>query len=339
MNRIEKLQKHLDFWKVDALLIENPVDLFYLTGFSLSKGRLVIEKMRAHLYVDSRYFAMVSATSSWPVSLLEKGSGLEAKRIGFDSAYLTVAALDALQKEASHTNFSPIKKPLRQERMIKEPEEIEHLRKAAHLTMRGIRHIQDNFLIEGISEEEVAFEFEYFVRKHGASGLSFESIIAFGENSAYPHYRAGSCRLKKNQAVLVDVGAIVNKYSGDATRVLFFGISPEIQEMYRLVQDAYVAAKEAAIIGATFGSIDRKARDVFAKAGVEGLFVHSLGHGVGLETHESPIIRWNGDDKDLPMQKGMVFTIEPGLYQPGIGGARYEDTGVLQEIGFEALYL
>ena len=335
MNRIEILQKQLS---VEALLIENPIDLFYLTGLDLSRSRLIVEKAQVRLFVNGRDLASVSPSSPYPTFLLEKGKGLEANEVGFDSNWTTVAALEALQKEAPHVQFVPLKKPLRGQRIIKSPEEIHSLCKAAKLTLEGIRYIEENLLKEGISEEEIAFEFEWFVRKRGAKGIAFESTIAFGENSAYPHHRASSTRLKKNQAVLVDVGAIIDRYSGDMTRVLFFGQAPEEhRKMYALVKEAYAAARQTAIIGAPLGSLDRSVRDVFAKAGMEELFIHSLGHGVGLEIHESPLIRYDCEEKDLPICSGMVFTIEPGLYRPGLGGARYEDSGVMTQAGFEDL--
>ena len=340
MNRLKALQQRLDSWNIDALVIENPIDLLYLTNLVLSKGRLVIEKAHAQLYVDGRYIESASQGSPCPVSLLAKGKGLEAKRIGFDSSWTSVAALEMLQKEGPQALFFPIKKPLRSSRMIKSSSEIAALRKAAEVTMRGIAHLQDHCLKEGVSEEELAFEFEFFVRKHGASALAFEPIIAFGENSAQPHHRASKDRLKKNQAILVDVGAVVDRYNGDATRMFFFGKPPEeMRQMYALAQKAYAAAKDAARVGVAFGRLDRLTRDIFAENCAGEFFANTLGHGIGLEVHEPPLIKFDGDDRDVCMEGGMVFAIEPGIYLPGIGGARYENTGVLTAKGFEAFCL
>jgi Xaa-Pro aminopeptidase len=221
---------------------------------------------------------------------------------------------------------------------MKESYEINLLRKAAELTWAGIQHIK-HCLRVGVTEEEIAFEFEMFVRSRGAKGLSFDPIIAFGDHSALPHHRASQKRLEANQIVLIDVGAVVDHYRGDATRVVFFGEpNEELQRMHKIVFEAYFAAKARVRIGQTVGSLDRVVRDFFAKEGVEDLFVHSLGHGIGLETHEPPLLRCDGADRDTLLQAGMVFTIEPGLYLPGFGGIRYENTGVLTENGFESFY-
>jgi Xaa-Pro aminopeptidase len=226
---------------------------------------------------------------------------------------------------------------LKEMRVIKDEKEIEALQKAAHLTWRGIQWIK-GLLKEGITEEELAFEFEFFVRKNGASGLSFDPIIAFGENSAYPHYRAGQNQLKKNQIVLMDVGAIVGQYRGDLTRVVFFGEpDPQLQKMLEWTRQAGTQAIHAARVGAHFGQLDQVARSVFAKHGVEEWFAHGLGHGIGLETHEFPNIREAGPDKDVLIEAGMVFTIEPGLYRPGLGGVRWEEMVLVTRGGAEKL--
>ncbi|MBF8263887.1 MAG: pepP [Parachlamydiales bacterium] len=334
-----KIQERLRDWKIDALLIENPIDLLYLTRLTLSKGRLWVFPDRVELVVDGRYFSAVSGKAPCPVSLWVKGKELpQTGNIGFDSAWTTVANLGQLQKESPDARFIPIVQPLKELRLIKEPNEIEHLRRAAQLTWEGIRHIQSR-LKEGISEKELAFEFEFFVRQRGAGGMAFDPIVAFGENSAYPHHRAADARLQKDQIVLVDVGAMIEKYCADATRTFFFGRpDPMLQKMQDLVRAADRAAREQVRVGATVGSLDRAARDVFKRAGVEELFSHSLGHGIGLEAHECPLIRWDGDDREMLLQSGMVIAIEPGLYRPGLGGVRYENTGIVTKEGFESFY-
>jgi Xaa-Pro aminopeptidase len=335
ISRLEKVQKRLGSWNVETVIIENPVDLFYLTGLDLSKGRLVLRTSEAHLFVDGRYISYAKEHSPCPVSLLSTAPPLQGP-VGFDSAWTTVAALEKLQGDIQM--LVPISRPLREERAVKEKSEIKKLREAALLTWEGIKHIQ-RLLREGISEKELALEFEFFVKKQGASGLSFEPIIAFGENSALPHHRASKDRLRKDQVVLIDVGAVVDHYAADVTRVLFFGQKdPELERLHDLVIEADRRARAQVRVGEKMGSLDESARRVFARAGVEELFVHSLGHGIGLETHEYPLIRFDGEDRDDKIRLGMVFTIEPGLYQPGLGGIRYENTGVVTEQGFESFY-
>ncbi|MBU6446593.1 MAG: M24 family metallopeptidase, partial [Verrucomicrobia bacterium] len=211
--------------------------------------------------------------------------------------------------------------------------EIAALQKAAHLTWQGYKHAM-GLLKEGITEAEVALEFEFYCRKHGASALSFSPTVAFGENSAYPHYRAGQTKLKKGDVVLMDVGAVVDHYAGDMTRIAYFGErDPQIVHFEKLVAEAKQKAIQAIRPGVRFGLLDQIVQDTFAAANVKQLYIHALGHGVGLEVHEFPRIRFDGEDRDVLIQAGMVITIEPGLYQPGVGGVRLEDTLVVTETG------
>lgn len=321
-SRIFKFQQEIE----NCALVENPVDLLYLTGLSLSRGLLVATKEEVVLFVDGRYFAVAERQAPCPVRLLVGNAvtdWLEAKGIKtleFDSAFTTVDRHEVMKKQVAELRgTSGLLKKLR---AIKDENEVAALKKAAHITMCGFKHVE-SLLKEGISEEELALEFEFFVRKAGATSLSFDPIVAFGENSAYPHYRAGKAKLKKNQIVLIDVGAVVDRYSGDLTRVVFFGKpDPELEKMLMLTKKAQKKAIEAVRIGAKFEDLDKAARAVFAEAGVEELFTHSLGHGIGLETHEFPRIILGTEDK---IEAGMAFTIEPGLYRPGLGGVRWED--------------
>lgn len=334
--RIVALQNLLSGWEVEALLIENPIDLFYLTGMKMSRGRLWIRSQLTELWVDGRYFD--EARRQFPhVYLLTKGKP-SFKRVGVDSQWTTLDGLQKLKREYPDTEWVPIVHPIQQLRAIKDSSEIECLRKAAQITWEGIRHIKRRFR-EGVSEEELAIAFEFFVRKQGASSMAFEPIVAFGENSAYPHHRSSASTLKQNQIVLVDVGAVYQNYCADVTRVFFFG-EPDLQfeKMMRLVREADQAARKWAKPGSRVGDLDSAAREVFSKAGVESQFAHGLGHGVGLEVHEYPTIRQDGEDRDALIQSNMVVAIEPGLYQPGLGGVRYENSGVITDQGFVSFY-
>ena len=323
--------------KLHDLIIENPIDLYYLTGLTLSRGRLIISD-DVRLYVDGRYISYAKEKAPCPVFLWNQETRFSPSRpLHFDSAWTTVAHLEKLKTEISQP-LLPKANPLRKLRLIKEEDELRALRKAAEITWSGVLHVHSLFR-EGISEHDLATEFDYHVRKKGASGLSFDPIIAFGENSAYPHHRSSSARLRQNQIVLVDVGAIYDHYCGDVTRVFFFGKpDPRLQAMDQFVRAAAGAAAARVRIGAPLGGLDRAARDELSRHKMEELFTHNLGHGIGLDCHESPSLRWDGEDKDLPLAANMVFTIEPGLYQSGLGGVRYENTGVVTEHGFESFY-
>lgn len=325
-------------WRLEIILIENPVDLLYLTGLKLSRGRLLVFLEKAELWVDGRYFSYASKKAALPVRLWDKEAKLPSGKIGFDSAFTTVEARAQLGREKPEAEWHEIAKPLKELRAIKEKKEIAALQKAADLTWRGIEHMKGCLRL-GVSEKELAWEFEQFVRTKGASALSFEPIVAFGKNSALPHHRASSDRLEKDQIVLFDVGAVSENYSGDATRVYFFGDpDPELKKIYAWVLEAHLAARNQVRPNALIQEVDQAARNVFAREGVENLFVHSLGHGIGLETHEFPLLRADGPDKMVPLNEGMVFTIEPGLYLPGKGGVRLEDTGFMDGAKFVSFY-
>ncbi|MES2273259.1 MAG: Xaa-Pro peptidase family protein [Chlamydiota bacterium] len=336
--RIKKLQGQL--LELDAYLIENPTDLLYLTGLVLSKGRLLVTRTEAALFVDGRY--LEAAKQSAPCPAFGEKALVKAlhpfKRIGFDSAFLSYDAFTELQRAYPYIEWAPLSNPLKILRLLKEPQEILALKKAAKLTWRGYQKILKG-LKEGISEAELSLTFEFFCRKEGASGLSFEPIIAFGENSAFPHHRAGSTLLKKNQIVLIDIGAIVDQYRADMTRVVFFGSpNPILASLDLLVKKAQRKAVAHIRPGIRFGELDEIVREEFRREKLEEFYTHSLGHGIGLDTHEYPRIKIDGEAKDLKLEPGMVFTIEPGLYQPGLGGSRYEDMVLVTEDGHENFY-
>jgi Xaa-Pro aminopeptidase len=339
--RVHSLQQQMS---VDAMLIENPTDLLYLTGLSLSKGALLIGKKEATLFVDGRYLKIAEKEASVQVCLWEGKSLLNwciakrCKTLSFDSSWTSVEQFEAWKTYFQGVHLIPTARPCKQIRGIKDSEEIKALRKAADLTWAGLQHAR-TLLKEGISEQEIAFAFEHYVRTHGASELSFEPIIAFGEQSAYPHHRAGATRLKRNDLVLMDVGAVVNDYRGDLTRVHFFGTpDPKLAQMLEWTQKAHAAAIAKIKPGTFVEELDLAARAVFAKEGVEELFVHGLGHGIGLETHEFPSIKKSGPDLAVPLEPGMIFTIEPGLYKPGLGGVRWEDMVLVTPHGVARLY-
>lgn len=332
--RIKRFSKELE----DPCLIENGVDLFYLTGLSVSKGRLLVTKDEATLFVDGRYFERAKKEAPCPVCIWEDFKKIEEKRILFDSATTPYDQYLSLKKGSPLTEWIPTPSPLKWMRAIKEPREIAALKRAAQLTWKGYQRVL-SLLKEGITEEELALEFEFFCRKNGASGMSFDPIIAFGENSAYPHYRAGKSRLQQNQVVLIDVGAVVDHYCGDMTRIHYFGKpDPHIVRFEQIVRAAQKKAVAHVKPGIKAGELDQLVQDEFLKANVKQLYIHGLGHGVGLECHEFPRLRFDGIDKDTILKPGMVFTVEPGLYQPGIGGVRWEDMVLVTETGHENFF-
>ena len=341
--RIRKVCDWVDAYPLDALIIEDPYDLFYLTGLWFSVAQMVLCKMKAFLIVDGRYFEIAKEKLSHCEVLLSGDKVLgaildNAHRVGFDSAFISVDRFEKLKSAAPSKSWMPIAKPLKGLRACKDDREIKALKQAASLTSQGYKHILQ-YLQEGVTEKQIAWEFEQYCRAHGASQLSFEPIVAFGSNSAYPHHRAGDAKLQRDQIVLLDLGAVVDDYRGDMTRVGFFGQAhPKLKYFYDLVKQAHDTALALVRPGLLLGELDRQVRSILAKESLEDLFTHGLGHGIGLQTHEYPFLRKNGEDRDLVLLPGMVFTIEPGLYLPGTGGVRYENTILVTETGAENFY-
>ncbi len=339
--------------KCDLFLIDDPILIFYLTGVELSLGRLWIGREKKALFVDGRYFEYAKKTNACDVFLSKEENlfsfflSLNKKEIniGFDSSNVSVFSHQKLvqfgekmKTEGVHILFSALTLPFRELRLIKEAKEIASLQRSAGLNWKGFEHVC-SLLKEGVSEAEIAWQFEKFCRETGAERMAFDPIVSFGENTSCPHHHPGDRKLKKNEIVLIDVGVMVDSYASDMTRTIFFGTpDPKLKEFYTIVQRAQRKALSLVKPGERLGSLDEAARGEITTAGFGDLFVHRLGHGVGLEVHEYPSIHKDGEDRDLILEPGMVFTIEPGIYQEGVGGVRYEDTILVTEAGFENFY-
>lgn len=354
--RLENIQRYLAVKELDFLVLDDPDSLYYLTNMQLSAGVLLITQKNANLFVDGRYIAVAKEKSPYQVDLLDQeslseaiclyGSGL-LKKIGFNSmktsysSYMKFSSFIEeikLRKKVIDFKLIAVENPLQSLRLIKDSEEVQKMKKAANLTWKAFEHICSH-LKEGIKEKDIALEFECFCRQNGAEATSFTPIVAFGENTAYPHHKSSLTTLKKNDAVLVDIGVVVDHYCSDMTRMIFVGEGhPQIESYYSLVKKAHSKALSIIKPGVKLGDLDRVAREVMAEEKMEDLFLHSLGHGIGLEVHEYPKIKWDGADKDVVLKPGMVFTIEPGVYKPGIGGARYEDMIVMTQDGYENFF-
>jgi Xaa-Pro aminopeptidase len=345
--RISKAQKGLQVVSCNALLIEETVNLYYLTGQSLSSGNLLVHEQGAHLIVDNRYFESCQKNAPCPVIQSEKTSLwdlLKSKELeficslGFDAENTSFKRYEEMQKKLDNSiKLTPLDNPIKFQRRIKDQEEIDILREAAALGSQGFDFIC-SLLHEGIRENEIALELEIFWKRRGSKSLAFDPIIAFGPNSSMPHYRAGQTILKKGMPVLIDIGVNYQHYHSDMTRVVYFGEpDPQIRTIYGVVEKAQKAALSLCVPGTSIGKLDEMARNTIQSEGFGDFFNHSLGHGVGLEIHESPTVRNKSPCKDRLLEPGMVITIEPGIYLPGVGGVRIEDTILITENGHENL--
>ena len=346
----KRLQNVQDQLEQDAYLIDNLTNLFYLTGFELSAGQLFVTQNDAYLIVDPRYYEMCRKKCNVPVVLTSEDVLLDlikdstVSTLAFDQGHTSFEAYHKLEEmvkklsTASHNvKLVPIDDPVLQLRSIKDSEEIEILKQAADLGSEGFDFLCTQ-LEEDVSEVELAIELEIFWKRRGSKAIAFDPIIAFGSNSSMPHYHVGDAKLQKGQAVLMDIGVNLNHYHSDMTRMVFFGEPhPRMIEIYEIVKGAQEAALEKCKPGTMIGELDASAREFITSKGYGEQFTHSLGHGVGLEIHESPVLRNKPPHDKQPLQAGMVVTIEPGIYLPDLGGVRIEDTIVITDEGYENL--
>jgi Xaa-Pro aminopeptidase len=349
--RVERLRRQLNEIDCDALLVDDQINLYYLTGLFLSAGKLLVHPTGATLLVDARYIELCKKESPFPVELSHKSYGLtelldsepfkELKTLGINSGNTTYAAFLQLEKElgkrSTPLSLKPIDNLILNLRAVKDEHEIETLRGAAKLGSEGYDYLL-GLLKEGITEAELAVELEIFWKRRGSKAIAFDPIIAFGTNSSMPHYRVGHHKLHKGEVVLIDIGVNLNHYHSDMTRVVFYGEpDPKIAAIYDVVKQAQAIALTLCRPGTPIADLDAAARNYIEEAGYGELFSHSLGHGVGLEIHELPAIRSHTDAAQPNLEEGMVITVEPGIYLPGIGGVRIEDTVVITAEGHENL--
>jgi len=331
--RRRALQAEIAQAKLDCLLVTKPANLYYLTGFEGDAGALVVSRAEVTLVTDGRFLVQAREETSGVRFVLQKGSLFSSvgalvrtpgsQRAGFDPNQLTVAQLEALGK-ASGPRCRWIAAPGFTERlrMRKEAVELDQMRRAGVLAGKVLESVL-TLRKPGGREIEIGSEIDYQMRKRGASGPAFETIVAFGKRSALPHARPTAKQLRKNELVVLDLGAILGHYCSDITRTVFLGRAPaRIRRWYEAVLKAQEEAIGAVREGATCGGVDAAARKVLAGYRLDRYFVHSTGHGLGLEVHEDPRIARGQKQRLKP---GNVITVEPGVYVVGVGGIRIED--------------
>jgi Xaa-Pro aminopeptidase len=331
--------------KLDALIVTHLPNVHYLCGFSGSAGALAAADGRWAFFTDGRYAGQARQEVKGPRVVIAKGSALAAAAKWLHKAGATTTGIEAdhmsVSARSALKGLMPPKTRLRetsglieQLRAIKEPEEIERIREAVRLgswlldtALKAVR--------PGVRETEVAAKIEYAARTCGASGMSFETIVAGGVRSALPHGCASSAPIPRNGFVVMDFGVILANYRSDMTRTVHVGrLTQTDRHLYNAVREAQMAAVNSVAPGVEIGKVDQAARRVLKRAGLAKYFTHSTGHGVGLEIHEPPRIARAIKDT---LQPGMVITIEPGAYVPGQGGVRIEDMVLVTASGCEVL--
>jgi Xaa-Pro aminopeptidase len=326
----------------DVFFVSDLHNIQYLCGFTGSAGILLVEASRAILFTDSRYTyqaheEVIGARIVIAKHGLISAAGQELRRrrgrvrVAYSPAQLTVALFAALQKAAgASVRWVNGGSAVERLRAVKDAQELATMRQAAVL-------ISDVFtealpLIKpGLTELDLAAELEYLMKQKGASGPSFETIVAAGPHSAWAHARPSSNPLRKSQLVVLDQGAILHHYCSDMTRTVFLGRAPaNVRRMYRAVLAAQEAARAAIRPGVSGELVDAAARRVLKRERLAQYFTHSTGHGLGLEVHEMPRL---GKGEKTILEEGMVITIEPGVYVEGLGGIRIEDDVVVTSEG------
>lgn len=322
--RIKKVQKALG--KANAFVTFCPVNILYASGLSVSKGALVIAKSSVTLHLDSRYTLYAKEYAPVPVKEYTAATTFP-KGCGFDPSVTPFALVQQ--------GMQAMKNPFPLVRACKEKRELALIQKSIDLMNASFAHIKKK-MKEGVSEKEIALAFEIYAKKHGAEKMAFDPIIAFGKNAAMPHYHPGTTKLKRG-IVLQDAGVVVSGYASDTTRCFFNG-NPrhEEKELFALVERAHKEAVSTLKPGCTFAEADEAVCAVFQEEGMEQYYMHALGHGIGLETHEFPLLSCKRKVEGT-LQEGMVVTIEPGLYVEGVGGIRLEEMYLITKHGAKRL--
>ena len=337
--RLEKLRALLD--ADTAIFVSNPLNVSYLSGFRGTYAYLLIDRYSAYLLTDFRYieqareqangFEVIDAAGSvWG----QVGRLLQEEVLAFEADHLVFSLFGKAREILPEVKFTPLISPVGKMRRVKDKDEIASIESAISLGDEAFQHIM-GFIKAGIEERDIALELEFFMRNRGASGVSFEIIVASGKRSAMPHGVASSKRLEQGDIVLLDLGCVKNSYCSDLSRTVFLGSAgDEEQNVYRTVLAAQKRALEGIRAGMECKMADALARDELAAQGLKEYFGHGLGHGVGLEIHEGPSLSPASADV---LEAGMVVTVEPGVYLPGKFGIRIEDVAVIEDNGCRVL--
>jgi Xaa-Pro aminopeptidase len=342
--RLKKLRHALLEQNLDAILVSQPENRRYLSGFTGSAGWLIITSERKVLATDFRYYEQVEREA--PAFELAKVTGkfsdllpgvladLGAQRLGFESQHLTVDEWSTLRQATEGVEWVPLKTTVEALRVVKDQGEMEAIRRSVALTDAAFAHLLE-VIRPGMTELEAAWEIEAHMRTHGASKASFDLIVAGGPNGALPHAGAGHHVLQPGEPIVVDIGCVLEGYCSDMTRTFCLGQpGSKYLEVWDIVRRAQEAAEASIRAGTSGVAADAAARDLITAAGYGEAFGHGLGHGVGLAVHEGPRASRLSEDT---FEEGMTLTIEPGIYLPGEFGVRLEDLVIIHEQGVEIL--
>ena len=347
-SRLAGLRSVLEAHGVDAMLVSRNANKRYFSGFRLSdaegptsgwSGTLLVTHDEAMILADSRYteqatneapgWEIVATSRPMHVELPPILLRLEIAALGMEAAVVPHAQWSALAEAAPGVELHAMDEELVPLRILKTPEEVEAIGRACAMTDSCFAHLAD-FVKAGMTEREVAWELESYFRANGAEGLAFDTIVLAGPRAAMPHGRPSEASIDPGNVLLIDFGCTVEGYRSDMTRTVFVGEVPDdIRRYHGAVREAQQAAIDAIAVGVNGQELDAIARRRIETEGVEP-YGHGLGHGIGLETHEPPSLRRS---EAWTLETGMVFSVEPGIYLPGVTGIRIEDIVALEPSG------
>ncbi|MBK8550285.1 MAG: aminopeptidase P family protein [Ignavibacteria bacterium] len=345
MNRIEKIKNQFGDLKIDSFLVKNLPGIRYISGFSGSAASILLAKDKNYFISDFRYKSQsvqevnkgyeiiiyVQNSLLFLEDLIEKHS---LKRIGFESNFLTYAETENLRNEFKQVEFVPIDSLIEKIVMIKNEKEIEATIKAVEITDKTFSELL-NIIKPGMTEREVSAHISYLQKMFGADGDSFDSIVASGERSAFPHARPTDKKIQKGELLTLDFGSTVDGMKSDMTRTIAVGeITDECKKIYSIVKEAQQRALDKVKAGANTKVIDSYARDYIKEQGYGNNFGHGLGHGLGYDIHEKPALN---ERVEYILEVNNIITIEPGIYVEGLGGVRIEDDVIVKDNGCEIL--
>ncbi|MCS7363862.1 MAG: Xaa-Pro peptidase family protein [archaeon GB-1867-035] len=347
-NRFSSVKKLMEKEELNAFIVSGGENLYYLTNFARGLALLIFQDAEPILFVpkleyedaveNSRIVRVMSVERSAdiPEYLLStlKEHGILHGKIGVEENYLSIPLYMELTSKGDTYNFVFASKIIRQLRSVKDKNEIELIRRALQIAEHGMKAAIDA-VDDGLREIDIAAEAEYAMRKAGAEWFSFETIVASGKRSAFPHGFSSQKIVRNGELVVIDIGAKYCGYCSDITRTVVVGSSrKDYDEMFNCIVSAIESALETIREGVKASDVDAAARRVISERGYGEYFTHGLGHGVGLNVHEGP--RVSSQSSDI-LQAGNVITIEPGIYIPEIGGVRIEEMVVVTKTKYELL--
>ena len=344
--RIESLASGLNEMELEGILITDEINVRYLTGFTGDSSYLYVTPEKSTILSDGRYQtqiadecpgleAIIRTPRQKMIQSVETAVGDSgATRVGLEADHVSVSLMQTLTRECDQVDWQPTTNAVESLRMIKDQQEIEILKQSVVINEQAFSEVVPRIRPDW-TERQLAFELEAAIRRLGAEGFSFEPIVGAGPSGALPHYRPGNAVVGEHKTLLIDWGTCLNGYASDLTRTLHLAEpSSEFRKAYEAVLNSQLAAIEKMGPGVVASEVDQAARDVLRQASLDEYFIHGLGHGVGLQIHESP--RMSAISTET-LESGMVITVEPGVYFEGEFGIRIEDDVLITDSGCEVL--